>query len=124
MLTNPEIWQNLLQWNKIRIIYNNPTIWFEIKFLVVTYNCGLIGLATHRIKRLELIKKLSDSGMSNKDIAQYLNDRNLKTPKGKSYYGNLIWATLKKYRDRLERKNTKAEIVWTKEQLFIEKPYV
>lgn len=62
--------------------------------------------------------------MSNKDIAQYLNDRNLKTPKGKSYYGNLIWVTLKKYRDRLERKNTKAEIVWTKEQLFIEKPYV
>ena len=89
---------------------------------MIAHNCGIIGLATQRIERLELIKKLADSGMSNKDIAQYLNDRNLKTPNGKTYYGNLIWATLKKYRDRIDRQNRKAETVWTEEQLFIEKP--
>ena len=40
---------------------------------MIAHNCGIIGLATQRIERLELIKKLADSGMSNKDIAQYLN---------------------------------------------------
>ena len=44
--------------------------------------------------------------MLNKGIAQYLNDRNLKTPNGKAYYVNLFWATLKKYRDRIPDEKT------------------
>jgi DNA-binding transcriptional MerR regulator len=52
---------------------------------------------------LELINTLSDEGMSNKEISEFLNSMGIKTPKGKDYYPKLIWVTLKKYRKRLER---------------------
>ncbi len=42
--------------------------------------------------------------MSNREISDYLNSKQLKTPKGNRYYPNLIWGTLKKYNNRLNRK--------------------
>ena len=56
-----------------------------------------------RLDRLKLIKHLSDSGMSNKEITEYLNRHNIKTPKGLAYYPKLVWATLMKYKRRLQR---------------------
>jgi DNA-binding transcriptional MerR regulator len=41
----------------------------------------LIGLDHKRVRRLELIKTLSDDGMTNKKIYEFLNSMGVKTPK-------------------------------------------
>ena len=56
-----------------------------------------------RLDRLNLIKQLSDRGMSTKEITEYLNQHNIKTPKGLTYYPKLVWVTLFKYKRRLQR---------------------
>jgi hypothetical protein len=42
-------------------------------------------------------------GWSDKQIANCLNDVGSVSPNGKHYSGKLIWATLKKYIERMER---------------------
>ena len=79
----------------------------------------MIGLDRQRVLRLELIKTLSDKGMSNRDISNFLNSMGIKTPKGKDYYPNLIWVTLKKYRKRLERYSP-YKVVRSSEKLVIQ----
>ena len=79
----------------------------------------MIGLDHNRVRRLELIKTLSDEGMSNKEISEFLNSMGIKTPKGKDYYPKLIWVTLKKYRKRLER-NSPYKIISNKEDLILQ----
>ena len=80
----------------------------------------MIGLDHNRVRRLELIKTLSDKGMSNREISDFLNSTGIKTPKGKDYYPNLIWVTLKKYRKRLER-YSQYKVVRSSEKLMVEK---
>ena len=79
----------------------------------------MIGLDPKRVHRLELIKTLSDKGMSNRDISDFLNSMGIKTPKGKDYYPNLIWVTLKKYRKRLERYSP-YKVVRSSEKLILQ----
>ena len=79
----------------------------------------MIGLDRQRVLRLELIKTLSDKGMGNKEISEFLNSLGLKTPKGKDYYPNLIWVTLKKYRKRLERYSP-YKVIENNEELYLQ----
>ena len=57
--------------------------------------------------------------MGNKEISEFLNSLGLKTPKGKEYYPNLIWVTLKKYRKRLERYSP-YKVIENKEELYLQ----
>ena len=57
--------------------------------------------------------------MGNKEISELLNSLGLKTPKGKEYYPNLIWVTLKKYRKILER-NSSYKIIQTNDQFMLQ----
>ena len=120
MLTNLETWQNPLQWNEFRRIYGNYRLFIQYNTLIETSQTSLIGLNHNRVRRLDLIKNLSDKGMSNREISDFLNSMGIKTPKGKDYYPNLIWVTLKKYRKRLERKNS-YKIIRTGEKLMLQK---
>ena len=81
----------------------------------ITHKCSTYGLSSNRIERLDLIRELSDSGMSNNDTAYYLNDRNLKTSNGKTYCGNLIWASVQKYNKRISRFQKADEIARIRE---------
>lgn len=54
--------------------------------------------------RHELIQKLHEEGFSDADIAEYMNERNIKTPKGKQYYQELVWVTRNKFLKRNQRK--------------------
>jgi len=57
--------------------------------------------------RLDLILKLSNQGLSNKEISDNLNTNGIRPPRTKEYTSKLIWVTLKKIRQREERtKNT------------------
>lgn len=55
--------------------------------------------------RLELIQKLHENGFTDADIAEYMNERNLRTATGKQYYRELVWVTRKKFLKRNLRKN-------------------
>ena len=57
-------------------------------------------------------------GVSNKEISEYLNNKNLKTLRTNEIYTpKLIWMTLKKYRIRLLRNNY--NILQIKECLYM-----
>ena len=47
--------------------------------------------------------ELSKKGYSSKEISEYLNHYNIKTPKGLDYYPKLVWVSLFKYRRRQSR---------------------
>ena len=49
---------------------------------------------------------LSNEGYSSKEISEYLNSQNIKTPKGLDYYPKLVWVSLFKYRRRQQRYQT------------------
>ena len=64
----------------------------------------MFRIRNERLKRLELIYSLHKKGLSNKDISEYLNNKNLKTFRtNDNYTPKLIWITLKKFKNRLIR---------------------
>ena len=87
--------------------------------MIETSSTSLIGFDQNKEERLKFIKSLSDSGMSNREISDYLNSKALKTPKGNRYYPNLIWGTLKKYNKRLNRK-VNYKIISNSERLVLQ----
>ena len=82
---------------------------------------SVFRIRNERLKRLELIYSLHKKGLSNKEISEYLNNKNLKTFRNHNIYTpKLIWVIVKKYKIRLLRnKNT---IIQIKESLYV-RPY-
>ena len=70
---------------------------------VRTRTLTLPELSKKRLERLNLIHDRHCAGMSDREIADHLNGLGLETPRGGSYSAKLVWATLKKFKDRLER---------------------
>ena len=69
-------------------------------------------------QKLELNYNLHIKGLSNKEISEYLNNKNLKTFRtNNNYTSKLIWMTLKKYKIRLLR--NKDNIIQIKECLYV-----
>ena len=86
--------------------------------LIETNRLGVFRIQNERLKRLELIYSLHKKGLSNKDISEYLNNKNLKTFRTKdNYTPKLICMTLKKYQKRLFR--NKDNIIQIKECLYV-----
>ena len=78
----------------------------------------MFRIRNERLRRLNLIYSLYKKGLSNKDISEYLNNKNLKTFRTKdNYTPKLICMTLKKYQKRLFR--NKDFILQIKECLFV-----
>ena len=79
---------------------------------------SVFRIRNERLKRLELIYNLHIKGLSNKEISEYLNNKNLKTFRSKNIYTpKLIWMTLEKYKIRLLR--NKDNIIQIKECLYV-----
>ena len=106
MSTNPEIWQNLLLWNNFRKIYGNYDLFIKYRVVIETKKLSIFNLDPKRLKRLKLIKSLSDQGKSSVEISDYLNSSNLKSPRGHQYNPKLVWMTLDKYKKRFKRSNS------------------
>ena len=122
MLTNPETWQNLLRWNRFRITYSDYRLFIRYNIIVETQRLSVVRIGQNRSDRLELMVRLSDEGYSNKEISEYLNRHNIRTPKGLEYYPNLVWSTLFKYRRRQQRFSTD-KLVRLVETLVVIKTY-
>ena len=108
-----------LRWNEFRRIYGSYRLFIQYNTVIETSQTSLIGLDHKRVLRLELIKTLSDDGMTNREISEFLNSMGVKTPKGKDYYPKLIWVTLKKYRKRLDRYSA-YKVVRSSEELILQ----
>ena len=79
---------------------------------------SVFRIRNERLKRLEFIYSLYKKGLSNKEISEYLNNKNLKTFRTNNIYTpKLIWMTLKKYKIRLSR--NKDNIIQIKECLYV-----
>ncbi len=120
-MTSQGIWQNLLLWNRFRTTFGDEKFYFEYNVLVETTQLGVFSLNPKRKQRLELIYDLHLQGWSNKQITDYLNSKNLKTPKTrKQYTTKLIWMTIHKYKNRLSRKSDR--ILRIKESINVSLP--
>lgn len=71
---------------------------------MTTRSLTLPELKQEQEHRLLIIRELFESGLSAKQIADHLNDRNHRTPSGKKYYPELVWVTNNKFIKRLQRR--------------------
>ena len=121
MLINQEIQQSLLRQNRFTIIYSDQKLFVNFNVKIETNRLGVFRVRNERLKGLELIYHLHKKGLSNKEISEYLNNKNLKTFRTNDIYTpKLIWMALKKYNIRLLRKND--NILQIRESLYV-KPH-
>ncbi len=65
----------------------------------------------------DLIKSLHNGGMGYRKIAQYLNEKGIKTARGNSWINTQVSSVLKRYDEKMFRKQiamTKYETLWSK----------
>ena len=91
MLINLAIWRNQSLWSKFRIIFS-----VEVYTKELCYD----SIPAKRLELRNLLYKLSDQGLTNREIADYLESQDIKSPQGKKYSPNLVWVSLKKWRAR------------------------
>ena len=110
-----------LQWNKFRNTYSDYKLFVNFNVTINTNKLSVFRIRNERLKRLEFIYSLYKKGLSNKEISEYLNNKNLKTFRTNDIYTpKLILMTLKKYNIRLLRKNE--NILQIRESLYV-KPH-
>ena len=96
--------------------YGSYRMFFRFNALVETKKLTVYKLRQNRFDRLELMKKLSDKGYNNRQISDYLNDRNLRTVRTDNLYTPKdVWIGLKKYRKRMLRYNCDNVICFTED---------
>jgi len=83
---------------------------------LVTRILSLNFLSESRTNRLELIEKLHNEGLTDRQISEYLNERGMKTPRNKEYYPELVFVTRMKMSMRIQRKSYKT---WVLENIKI-----
>jgi len=93
--------------------------------LIITFDINLRTQVLSRFrksKRFEdthnLINQLHDQGMGNKQISEYLNSQNIKTPTGKDYTRQLIGMYFYKSR-KIERRLKHSELKLTNIRFWI-----
>ena len=64
-----------------------------------------------RSDRHQLIESLYESGHTDKQIAEILNERKILSPRGEKYYSELVFVTRQKFRLRKEREKEKDCVV-------------
>ena len=82
---------------------------------VRTRTLTLIDLSQERLEKLNLIDDLYQQGLNSREIADHLNDRGIRPPKGGTYSSKLVWVTHKKFKIRQERMK---DTHWTVDRIF------
>ena len=94
----------LLRWSRFRYTKHDLSRCFlGVDVTVTTRTLTIDHLSDSRLYRLHLIDDLHQKGLTNRDIADYLNERGMRSPRGGFYSPKLVWVTLKKFRLRKER---------------------
>ena len=115
---NPHNPINRSRWNKFRNTYSDYKLFVNFNVTINTNKLSVFRIRNERLKRLEFIYSLYKKGLSNKEISEYLNNKNLKTFRTNNIYTpKLIWMTIKNYKIRLLR--NKEIIIQIKECLYV-----
>ena len=104
MSINQEILPSLLQWNRFHYTkgtFDNLVYGFDV--VVKTKTLTVNEIPERQIFRLDLISDLHAKVLSNSQISDYLNQREILSPRDHEYTQKLIWVTLKKIQDRNNR---------------------
>ena len=83
--------------------------------LIIPYNPNSWSEEQQEIH--DLIKSLHNGGMGYRKIAQYLNEKGIKTVRGNSWRNTQVSSVLKRYDEKMFRQQiamTKYEPVWSK----------
>ena len=127
-----------MRWSKTLTSETNPLRWSSIEdirppfphvknpdSLIITFDVNFTTQVLSKVrksKRFEdihnLINKLYEEGMGNKEISNYLNSHNIKTPTGKDYTRQLIGMYFYKSR-KIERRLKHSELKITNIQFWV-----
>ncbi len=95
---------HLSLWSRFRYIKSDLSKCFlGVDVTVKTRTLTTPHLSEPRIYRLRLIDDLHRKGLNSRDIADYLNQRGILSPRGGSYSPKLVWVTQKKFKRRQDR---------------------
>ena len=107
MWTNHAILQSPLQWSEMKSI---GRLGEKVRLIRLRFKISLTSRGTplpiidqDQIATLDEMVRLSREGLNSGEIAQRMNDTGWKPKSVGAFYGKLVWASLKKYRQRLER---------------------
>ena len=107
MWTNHAILQSPLQWSEMKSIgrLDEKVGLIRLRFKVSLTSRGtpLPVIDRDQIIVLNEMLRLSGEGLNAVQIAARMNDMGWKPKSVGAFYGKLVWASLKKYRQRLER---------------------
>ena len=98
---------NPLLWNEFRMTYGHYKLFIDFKVVIETKRLSIVNISSDRLYRLQLMKSLKDNGFSNSEISEFLNVNGIRPLRtDKPYSPKLVWVTLKKYQNRLDRYDT------------------
>ena len=103
MWINLGIWLSRLRWSSFPITHTWKDLVLTFQVTVTSRSLSLNYLSENRSDRLQLIESLFESGHTDKQIAEILNERKILTPRGGKYYYELVFVTRRKFRLRKER---------------------
>ena len=100
-----------LRWSSFLITHTYKDLVLTFELTITTRNLSLNYLPEDRSDRLQLIESLFESGHTDKQIAEILNERKILTPRGGKHYYQLVFVTRRKFRLRKEREKEKNCVV-------------
>ena len=122
MSTNRGISQNPLPSNRFHYISNPESdVTLGVKCEIHTRTLTTPSLNPDRVQRLEILTKLHNQGLIDKQIADWFNDLGFTTPHGKRYTPKLIWVTRKKWLERKTRENDTYFVIYPPKFYHVEK---
>ena len=70
---------------------------------------------------MEIIEKLNQQGLTDKQISDWFNDLGFVTPQGKRYTQSLVWVTRKKWTDRALREKDTYYVIYPPKFYLVER---
>lgn len=80
--------------------YEASDVVLAFDVIVKTRSLSLNLIPDERVERHKLIVQLHESGLDDREIAEFLNHCGIKTPTGRTYYQELVFVTRRKIRLR------------------------
>ena len=123
------IWQRASPWNRFQRGCYSPSddidVFFCFEMVLTTRNLLVFPYSDYQTELHDIIQNLQDGGLGYRKIAQWLNENEYQTPRGKRFFNSHVHSILKKKRLRDERLNQEVEVEYRDFSLeFIERKLI
>ena len=119
MWTSLGTWRSPLQWNEFPMTYKASDVVLAFNVIVKTRSLSLNLIPDERLERHKLIVQLHESGLDDREIAEFMNRSGVRTPTGRTYYQELVFVTRRKIRLR-ETRQTKDAMTIQNVKFFLQ----